>query len=515
MIFRTRRGGLAISGGSIAAVIALFAATSLTFHATSQTAGPRPSGSTSVAGALELSQALGSESSMGSKPLAGGIPSDLYQRLVEQHAHQHATTGCENVPNPGYLHTDGKWIEDVNNCHVRLATVTWYGMQTTFFVPAGLNFLRYTDILAEVKRLGFNSIRVPISDDAVRYNSKERVSKKYILANSDLKGLHPLGMLDRIITAAQKLGLMIILDNHFTKARTPSSYGENSVRNSSQPTGACSRGEAIWSCAGYTEQDWINDWLTLTHRYFNNPTVIGYDLRNEPHTNGPGPWTLKTYLTQGATWGPYPSKLWKASTDFRQAATNAGNQILAVNPHLLMFVEGTELWPDKAYGGGVEAYWWGSILRGVKNDPVVFKVPHQLVYSPHEWGPWHFKHLGQFNAHTSYASMSSVFNKNWAYILNSTNPAVQAPIWLGEFNTCNIRLSCVTSKKKGSQGQWFQIIINYLKANPEIGWSYYPLNGTNSFDQPSNNSVLRKDWTRVKLKPLMEALTSIESQPPN
>ena len=185
-------------------------------------------------------------------------------------------------------------------------------------------------------------------------------------------------------------------------------------------------------------------------------------------------------------------------------------------------MEGVQLYPAPTQAHGVEAYWWGSILKGVADDPVHFTVPNHLVYSPHEWGPWKCCGLPlEFSKKTTYASVTKIFNQNWGYIL--TDPKVQAPIWLGEFNTCNsVQLHpawgpkityanhCVYNKPKGSQGQWFQILIQYLEKNPEIGWSYYPLNGTNAEDEASNNSVLDKTWSRPSLPVLMSALKLIE-----
>ena len=172
---------------------------------------------------------------------------------------------------------------------------------------------------------------------------------------------------------------------------------------------------------------------------------------------------MKTYLTQGATWGKYPSKLWKSGTDWPKAATIAGNDILAINPHALIFVEGVQLYPAPKDKRGVETYWWGSILKGVKVEQVVLNVPNQLVYSPHEWGPGRTR-LSQFNSKTSFSSLSKVFNSNWGFILTAKNPRIQAPIWLGEFNTYNDAKKYVTSTVRGSQGQWFQIMVKFLRA---------------------------------------------------
>ena len=394
----------------------------------------------------------------------------------------------------GWLHTSGAWIVDAHGCEVHLLSVNWYGMETTDYVPAGLNFQSYKSILALIKQLGFNSIRLPLSEQLVRDNSKLHVKPRYIKKDPELKGLHPLQVLDRIVTEAHRIGLLIILDNHSSAASSP----RHSVI------------EALWN--RYTQKRWLQDWETLAKRYKSNPTVIGFDLRNEPHTNGPGPWTLKAYLKQGATWGKYPSKLWNPATDWAAAATKAGNALLAINPHALIFVEGVELYPSPTIKGGAEAYWWGSILKGVAVDPVILKVPHQLVYSAHEWGPWKGS-SGRFTKKSTYKSMVKIMTANWAFVTQSKDPRIQAPIWLGEFNTCNTNTKCAQSKKPGSQGLWFQWMVQYLKSNPEIGWSYFPINGTNSANQPSNNSILNPAWSKPRLAGLMSGLKKAMGQP--
>ena len=73
----------------------------------------------------------------------------------------------------------------------------------------------------------------------------------------------------------------------------------------------------------------------------NNPTVIGADLHNEPHGS--------------ACWGcGDPARDWAA------AATRAGNAVLAVNPHLLIVVEGVERQSDGS------TTWWGGGLADVR-----------------------------------------------------------------------------------------------------------------------------------------------------
>lgn len=419
-----------------------------------------------------------------------------------------ATSPCAEAPDFSWLHTRGMWIKDDHNCKVRLEGVTWYGMESLFHVPAGLDFRSYKHILLEIKDLGFNSVRIPLTDRLVAHNLRIHVDG-HVAKDQELLGLHPLAVLDRIVAAAQQLHLFVILDNH-----------QSTDRRVAVNPGV---GDALWTAKGYPESTWIHDWVKLAKRYDtghfcgrvacgNEPTVIGFDLRNEPHTAPPGPWTLKAYLTQGSTWGRYPSSLWSASTDWPSAATRCANAILAINPHILMIVEGVQLYPDRTQPGGVDQYWWGSILRGVRNDPVRLSVPHQLVYSTHEWGPWKYRSR-QFFGRVSYKSLSRLFNRQWGFILHRKDHALRAPIWLGEFNTCVAGRWCVKGKHRGSQGQWFSILMRYLRRNPEIGWSYFPINGTNSFDQTSNNGILKRYWRRVKLPAIMSSLRTIQSQP--
>jgi len=469
----------------------------------------------------QLSEVLGSENSMGIDPGRLVPLSRLnLHRSARASRPRAATNPCTTAPNYGWLHTQGVWIVDNKGCKVRLASVTWYGMQTDYFVPAGLDILPYFEILQRIKALGFNSIRVPLSDELVRYNAKivitQHIGQQGKPNWNAFHDRHPLDILDAIIQTAHQLGLMIILDNHSSAATNPGTYGKKSPVK-----GRIHGDEATWHTKQYSEKQWIKDWLVLTRRYLRNPTVVGFDIRNEPHTDGPGPWSLKTYLTQGATWGPYPSKLWKKNSNWPAAAERAGNAILKINPHLLIFVEGVQLYPDKTQKNGVESYWWGAILRGVSWDPVRFNVPHQLVYSPHEWGPWKccldaFNHTLKGNplkAKHAYAAMSKVWNENWGFILQSSKPSIQAPIWIGEFNTCDTSVSCVSNNKKGTQGQWWRLFMKYLRSHPEIGWAFWAVNGTNSYNQPANNGILDRSWTNPSLPQLMQSLQTIQSQP--
>ncbi len=253
--------------------------------------------------------------------------------------------------------------------------------------------------------------------------------------NSDLKGLDSLQIMDAIIAYAGQIGLRVILDDHRSEAG-----------NSAEASG-------LWYTQAYPESAWISDWQTLATRYQNNTAVIGMDLRNEPHnaTSGGACWDCGT-----------------AANDWHLAAERAGNAVLAINPKLLVFVEGTD-----AYNGNY--YFWGGNLQGVQTSPVQLSVANQLVYSAHDYGPLESTQAW-FNGSTTYDSLVSTWTSYWAYIsLNGV-----APVWVGEFGTTNDD-AAIQASGSGSQGQWFSGLVQFLGANPSLNWTYWALNGEDRY----------------------------------
>ena len=104
-----------------------------------------------------------------------------------------------------------------------------------------------------------------------------------------------------------------------------------------------------------------------------------------------------------------------------------------------------------------------------------------VVYSAHDYGPNLFQQTW-FNSSTTAASLDAVWNKYWGYIYAQGT----APVWVGEFGTGNAS-SDVESSAAGSQGQWFQSLVSYISGNKWMGWTYWALNGEDSYDLLDNN----------------------------
>ena len=360
----------------------------------------------------------------------------------------------------GYWHTSGKQILDSNGQVVRIAGVNWYGFETSDFLAHGLWAQDYKTVLNTIKSNGYNVIRIPFSNQMVESNPSPTnftSSANGAAANTALVGQTALADLDTLIAYAGSIGLRVILDNHRSEAG-----------NSNEASG-------LWYTGTYPQTNWVADWQTMAARYsasqftFNgNPTVIGVDLRNEPHSNGSSGscWTGDT----GAGGCPESS----SARNWPVAATTAGNAVLAINPHLLVFVEGVD-----CYSG--VCGWQGGNLIGVSSHPVTLSVANQLVYSAHDYGPNLFQQ-SWFNANTTPASLDAVWNQYWGYISN----AGTAPVWVGEFGTTNSNTD-IQNTTAGSQGQWFQSLVGYLQANPAIQWTYWALNGEDSYGLLDSN----------------------------
>ncbi|HEY7326286.1 MAG TPA: cellulase family glycosylhydrolase [Gemmataceae bacterium] len=358
-----------------------------------------------------------------------------------------------------FFHTAGNQIVDVNGNPVKIAGVNWFGFETTTFVADGLWARNYKDMMNQMKQLGFNTIRIPYSEDI--FNPANVPTSINYSLNPDLQGLSSLQILDKIVDYAGQVGLRIILDQHSAKASNNAN-------------------EELWYIPGsavYTQQAWINDWVTLAKRYAGNATVIGADLHNESHG--------------AATWGDG-----NPATDWRMAAQTAGNAILAVNPNWLIFVEGIQ-----TYNG--QSTWWGGNLMGAGKNPVVLNIANRVVYSPHDYPASVFNQTW-FSASNYPNNLPGIWDQYWGYLYRQDI----APVWLGEFGS---------KLQTTSDQQWYQQITSYL-ANTSgapaggtgMSWTWWSWN-PNSGD---TGGILQDDWTTVNQNKVQGLIPIEFSLPP-
>ena len=356
----------------------------------------------------------------------------------------------------GYWHSSGNQIINSSGQTVRIAGINWYGFETTDEVVHGLWAQDYHTILKAIKNNGYNTIRLPYSNQMVEspiVPSKISFANGSGAINTDLKGLNALQIMDKVISAAGALGLRVILDNHRSEAG-----------NSAEANG-------LWYTSAYPESAWINDWKTLVRRYASfkdasgNPIVIAADVRNEPHLIVNGSRTGACWTGDTAT-ANCPAN--NTAQNWPAAAKRAANAILSINSNLLIIIEGVDCYND-------DCDWWGGNLEGVSNHPITLSISNRLVYSAHDYGPNLFQQ-SWFNGGTSFSTLSYVWKKFWGYIDENRI----APIFIREFGTGNSS-SDIASTVPGSQGQWFESLVNFLRNNPNLNWTYWALNGEDSY----------------------------------
>jgi len=350
---------------------------------------------------------------------------------------------------PGWLSTRGSSIVTSAGTPYTIKAVSWFGMETSNCAPHGLWTISLDQGLSTIASMGFNTLRLPFSNQCLASSSTSSIDAN---ANPGLVRLTPLQLMDTVIARAKAHGLSVILDRH-----RPDSGSQSE----------------LWYTSQYSEQKWIDDWKMLASRYKDEPAVIGVDLHNEPHGQ--------------ACWG-----CGDPTRDWRAAATRAGDAVLAVNPRLLIVVEGVQVQND---GSNT---WWGGGLKDVRTAPVTLSVPGRVVYSPHEypstvsWQPW-------FGAADYPANLPGIWDANWGYLARENI----APVWVGEFGT---KLQTDSDKK------WLGTLVDYL-ATTGISFGFWSFN-PNSGD---TGGLVADDWRTpqsAKLAALRPILTPAATPTP-
>src|SRR5690606_2912893 len=111
------------------------------------------------------------------------------------------------------LTTENARIVDKNGEEVTLTGVNWFGFETDAYAPHGLWSRNYEDMLDQIRDSGFNTIRLPYSNELFEPGSTPGKSINYSL-NPDLKALSGLELMDKIVERATDRRLMVLLDRH-------------------------------------------------------------------------------------------------------------------------------------------------------------------------------------------------------------------------------------------------------------------------------------------------------------
>ena len=388
------------------------------------------------------------------------------------------------------LSTKGpKIIDNVGNEFI-LKGINWWGINgshipysndhskgtDTHAMPFGLHVQQLDTIVFAIKQAGFNTIRLPFSNQMLHDTTKTR--SEWVGPNSNLVGLTPVEVMDVVVQKLTDHGLFVLLNNHSSTTHWCCNYDFN---------GLWFGKNAFYS---QTTENWISDWKMLAKRYQNNPLVIGADLRNEVRPlrrNG-------LPLPKNPNWGR------KNKRDWHLAATKAGNTIHLVNPNWLIVVEGIN----------ARVHFLSQLsfphLKPVVKKPIKLKNPNKLVYEVHNYSfSWIKANILFEKRQVKYGNVDSKkrrdeFEKNWGFVLNP-NFKNCAPVILGEFGCSSL----------GNDTEpWLKDLTEFV-AEKKMGFCWWTLEEEllNEGSYGIMNSELNKmnvfdDWRGKHLKKLLE-----------
>ena len=386
--------------------------------------------------------------------------------------------------NDDWLHAEGSRLYDMNGNEVWLTGANWFGLNCVEGAPHYLWSADCDDLLREVADRGINVIRFPISTERIvewmsgepkqlsgggmqaSYNPPTdqddgnggvikagtygSINKEFVEADGKTL-IDELRAFDIILGKCKKYGIKAFIDIH-------SPHTDNSGHTYN-----------LWyGKAGVTTDIWIDTLVWMAERYKNDDTLLGFDLKNEPHGKG----------QEGTA-----AAKWDGSTDennWAYAATRCAEAILDVNPNALIFVEGVEqslsgaqagdYWgmPDRMVNSPYIGAWWGGNFRGARDNPIVPKQgTSQIVYSPHDYGPSVYDQKWFHAGFDTDSLLKEYWYDTWAYI----NAEDIAPELIGEWG----------GHMDGAENQqWMTLLRDYMIKH-HINHTFWCLN-TNSGD---------------------------------
>ena len=382
------------------------------------------------------------------------------------------TANAADTNNDDWLHAKGSRLYDKDGNEVWLTGANWFGFNCGENVPHYLWSADADDCLREIADRGINILRFPISTELIvswmngtpnEVGSFSCNTDPSFTINPDFcseDGKTPkdsMQVFDIMMKKCKEHGIKAFIDIHSPDAN-------NSGHNYN-----------LWyGKAGVTTDVWIDSLVWLADKYKNDDTLIGYDLKNEPHGKGPE--------------GDKAAK-WDGSTDennWAYAATKCAEAILDVNPNALILVEGVEqsmsgvkeddYWgmPDRVVmheGDTPSPYigaWWGGNFRGAREYPIKPKQgTSQIVYSPHDYGPSVYAQTWFDKDFTEQTLLDDYWYDTWAYI----NAEDIGPELIGEWG----------GHMDGKDNQkWMTLLRDYM-INHHINHTFWCLN-TNSGD---------------------------------
>lgn len=361
------------------------------------------------------------------------------------------------------LSTSGRWIIDANGKRVKLRCVNWAGSSETR-IPEGMQMQPVDTITKWIATAGFNCVRLTYSID-LALNPDVLVSESFTSAatsteepsltdtyttarikNPWISTSTILGVYAKIISSLNAQGLMVVLDNHNSRASWCCGTAD---------------GNGWWDeAAGYNaaNSQYFNtaNWLkglaamaTFAKAY---PNVIGLALRNE----------LRAVKGQDST----------DHADWYNFQSQGATAIHKANPDALVIIGGVNYAIDL------------SFLSVKQLNLATIGISKKAVFEFHSYA-W-----SNSVATKDCTAYKALIDSQAGYLLTE-GKAFTAPLWLSEFGWNQGSYSA-------SDAYYRDCLVQYME-NSDADWAYWALQGSyyvrDGVNTAESFGILNDDWS--------------------
>ncbi|WP_058534810.1 cellulase family glycosylhydrolase [Legionella saoudiensis] len=375
-----------------------------------------------------------------------------------------AVTYTKNTNPSGKYSTQNGNIIDPNGKIVAFKGVSWFGFNNGNHVVNGLWQSDFNTMLTQIKSLGFNAVRLPISfdfilDTTIKPNGIANYCKGSP-CNTDVPQDSALNTFQWVVKKFTDNGIYVLIDDH---------YEDNTYTTN--------------------QAQWISGWQKVATMFKDN-AMVGYDIYNEPDSH---------------------SLTWEGSangTPWGTGILSAAQAIYNIDPNKLLFIEGTGQSSLGSNWGDGFATDSATVSQGISNPKNFFThlmsqpFLDQIVISPHIYGPDGTNNGGPDHSNPTVAF--AAWSRLNGYLLNNfqnVNNTSQSGFCLN--STCHvfpIALGEFGGKFDTSDPYYTQDVAtlinvaNYLnKLTPNPSWFYWDWNPNSG----NTGGILKDDWTTI------------------
>lgn len=352
------------------------------------------------------------------------------------------------------LSTRGSDIVDAYGNTVKLAGVNWPSHMNSM-IPEGLQHRSADAICDKIVEMGFNMVRLtfPIQMvDEVLDNDSPRMVKqtlnndgmyaRILSKNPWVDELAPMQVFDRIVMKLSERRIMVIIDNHVSRAGWCCSFDD---------------GNGFFNDRYFNPDKWLRGLRWMASRYINYPFVVGYSVRNELRTR-----TIPRNESIDI-WFNY--------------MVPATSMVSGANPKALVILSGLDYDTDLSF---------------IRTRPLEL-LPDKLVYELH-WYSWSGGNWDQRN---------TCNEMKWRYQNQGLFMVTQKkrPVLLTEFGANLQQFGLNNWILSPQEEKYMQCVVSVL-SETGIGFAIWGLQGSyyyrDQWDSDESYGLLTHDWSQVR-----------------